>query len=98
MNRAVSKVLDGAVYVAANVAIAAPFGLLGALMVWAFLQPDPVQEAKGREAHAQLLERLQADEQRCVDEALAHVWATRQATDAELAEAHSWCDRTSAWR
>ena len=43
MNRAVSKVLDGAVYVAANVAIAAPFGLLGALMVWAFLQPDPVQ-------------------------------------------------------
>lgn len=98
MNRAVSKVLDGAVYVAANVAIAAPFGLLGALMVWAFLQPDPVQEAKGREAHAQLLERLQADEQRCVDETLLPVRVAREATDAEVADAHRWCDRTSAWR
>lgn len=98
MNPAVSKVLDGAVYVAANVAIAAPFGLLGALMVWAFLQPDPVQEAKGREAHAQLLERLQADEQRCVDETLLPVRVAREATDAEVADAHRWCDRTSAWR
>jgi hypothetical protein len=98
MNRAVSKVLDGAVYVAANVAIAAPFGLLGALMVWAFLQPDPVQEAKGREAHAELLERLQADEQRCVDETLLPVRVAREATDAEVADAHRWCDRTSAWR
>jgi hypothetical protein len=98
MNPAVSKVLDGAVYVAANVAIAAPFGLLGALMVWAFLQPDPVQEAKGREAHAELLERLQADEQRCVDETLLPVRVAREATDAEVADAHRWCDRTSAWR
>jgi hypothetical protein len=67
-------------------------------MVWAFLQPDPVQEAKGREAHAELLERLQADEQRCVDETLLPVRVAREATDAEVADAHRWCDRTSAWR
>lgn len=71
---------------------------LGAGLAWGLLQPDPIQQARGAEAHVALLERLEADEQQCVDEALAHVWATRQATDAELAEAHSWCDRTSAWR
>lgn len=98
MNRPPVALMDAAL----NAVLGAMMVALGAgLMLglaWGLLQPDPIQQARGAEAHAALLERLEADEQQCVDEALAHVWATRQATDAELAEAHGWCDRTSAWR
>jgi hypothetical protein len=88
-----SRAVGVLVYALANIIIAAPFALLGVLMLWAFLQPDPVQQAKGREAHADLSERLQVDEERCVDEFLEPMRATRGATDTELADAHRWCDR-----
>ena len=73
-------------------------GFLVAVVAYAFVMPDPAMQERGAREYAAMMERLEAEEAQCVHEQLRAVRAVRDPSDAELAEARSACDRTSAWR
>lgn len=66
--------------------------------VYAFVMPDPMMVERGEQARQQMLLELREVEARCEAQELRRVRAVREPTADELADARSYCDRTSAWR
>lgn len=73
-------------------------GCIAAMVMYAFIMPEPGAEERGREQYAAMMEQLEAEEARCEAQELRRVRAVREPTAEELADARAYCDRTSAWR
>lgn len=66
------------------------FSALGALTCWALLQPDPMLEASGRKANAELQQMLADDERTCWQQ---HLGSIDEPTDAQVEQARAECSR-----
>jgi hypothetical protein len=73
-------------------------GFLVAVVVYAFVMPDPAMEESGARGYAAMMERLEDEQMQCEAQMLHDVRLYRAPTQADVDEVHAACDRTSAWR